>query len=167
MSGKTVAPSQRMEQELFVGMLTDGDPLGQAARRGAQLILQKTLEIEVDAFLGRSRYERSPQGAVRGYRNGYESKKVHLAEGTISLEVPQVRNCLEPFESLWLEAIGKRSKRLLELIPMLYVKGMSQRDIEAALIEALDVDQTGRSVINEVCQGLRSDFDRWQEGDLS
>ena len=50
---------------------------------------------------------------------------------------------------------------------MLYVKGMSQRDIEAALIEALDVDQTGRSVINEVCRGLRSDFDGWQERDLS
>jgi transposase-like protein len=156
-----------MEQEIFGGMLTDGDPLGQAARRGAQLLLQKALEMEVDAFLGRGRYERSNNGAVRGYRNGYEPKKVHLAEGTIELAVPQVRNCLEPFESIWLQAIGKRSKRLLELIPMLYVKGMSQRDIEAALIEALGVDQTGRSVISEVCKGLRADFQRWQDRDLS
>jgi hypothetical protein len=52
-----------------------------------------------------------------------------------------------PFESVWLKAIGKRSKRLLEMIPMLYVKGMSQRDIEAALVDALGVEHTVRSVI--------------------
>ena len=106
-------------------------------------------------------------GALRGYRNGYEPKKVHLCEGTIELQVPQIRDGLEPFESAWLEAIGRRSKRLLELVPMLYVKGMSQRDIETALIESLGVEQTGRSVVNEVCQSLRMDFAKWQERDLS
>ncbi len=77
--------------------------------------------------------------------------------------VPQIRESLEAFESLWLRAIGKRSKRLLELVPMLYVKGMSQRDIEGALIETLGVEGTGRSVINEVCRSLRGDFERWQD----
>ena len=46
-----------------------------------------------------------------------------MAEGTIVVEVSQIRESLEPFESLWRRAIGKRSKRLLELVPMLYVKG--------------------------------------------
>jgi putative transposase len=50
---------------------------------------------------------------------------------------------------------------------MLYVKGMSQRDIEDALIEALGVEGTGRSVITDVCKGLRSDFEKWQNRDLS
>ena len=59
---------------------------------------------------------------MRGYRNGYEGKRVYTAEWTIVVEVPQIRESLEPFESLWLRAIGKRSKRLLELVPMLYVK---------------------------------------------
>lgn len=44
-------------------------PLGEAARRGAQLILQKALEAEVDDFLGRGRYERSDDGGLRGHRN--------------------------------------------------------------------------------------------------
>jgi transposase-like protein len=156
-----------MEQELFEAMATSEDPLGEAARRGAQLILQKSLEKEVDDFLGRERYKRAPESAVTGYRNGYEPKRVHTAEGTVKLHVPQLRENLEPFESMWLKAIGKRSKRLLELVPMLYVKGMSQRDIEDALIEALGVEGTGRSVINEVCKGLRADFERWQDRDLS
>lgn len=123
---------------------------------------QRALEEEVDEFLGRGWYERDRQGPVRGYRNGYEPKKVHLAEGTIELEVPQVRDSLEPFESLWLRAIGKRSRRLLELVPMLYVKGMSQRDIEQALIEALGVEQTGRTVVNDVCKSLRGQFEAWR-----
>jgi len=164
---KRVAPSERMEQELFTGLQTSGDPLGEAARRGAQMILQRMLEWEVEDFLGRRRYERSGDGALRGYRNGYEPKKVHTAEGSIELQVPQLRNALEPFESVWLAAIGKRSRRLLELVPMLYVKGMSQRDIEEALIEALGVEATGRSVINELCRRLRAEFARWQERALS
>ena len=147
--------------------MSSGDPLGEAARRGARLILQRLIESEVEEFLGRGRYERLPEGAVHGYRNGYEPRRVHTAEGTIELSVPQVRDTLEPFESVWLRAIGKRSKRLLELVPMLYVKGMSQRDIENALIEALGVERTGRGVITEVCRSLRGDFERWQRRDLS
>jgi putative transposase len=164
---KRVAPSERMEQELFKGLRSGGDPLGDAALRGAQMILQRVMEWEVEDFLGRGRYERFGDGALRGHRNGYEPKKVHMAEGSIELQVPQVRNALEPFESAWLAAIGKRSSRLLELVPMLYVKGMSQRDIEEALVEALGVEATGRSVINEVCRSLRGDFERWQDRDLS
>ncbi|MFC2173864.1 hypothetical protein ACFLU6_14735 [Acidobacteriota bacterium] len=49
---KRIPPSQQMEQEVFEGMATSEDPLGEAARRGAQLILQKALEKEVDGFLG-------------------------------------------------------------------------------------------------------------------
>src|SRR3990172_960639 len=142
---RRLAPSQRLEQELMRGLETSGDPLGEAARRGAPLILQKDLGSEVADFVGRRRYERWGDGALRGHRNGYEPKKVHTGEGTIELDVPQVRSTLEPFESLWLRAIGRRSQRLLELVPMLYVKGMSQRDIESALVEALGVEQTGRA----------------------
>ena len=104
MRKRKIAPSERMRQELMSGLVSEADPLGEAARRGAQLILQRALEAEVSDFLGRERYERSGEGALRGYRNGYESKRVHTAEGTIGLEVPQIRESLEPFESVWLPA---------------------------------------------------------------
>jgi len=156
-----------MEQEIFSGLASSGDPIGEAARKGAQLILQKALEMEVEQFLVRGWYQRHGDTEFKGHRNGYEPKSVHMAEGTITLSIPQIRNNLEPFESVWLQAIGKRSKRLLELVPMLYVKGMSQRDIEDALLEVLGVEGTGRSVVTEVCKGLRGDFERWQERDLS
>jgi len=164
---RRVAPSQQMEQGFCEEVLASGDPLGEAARRGAQLLLQRALEAEIDAFLGRGRYERCTDGALLGYRNGYEPKTVHTAEGSLTLQVPQVRDTLEPFESAWLQAIGTRSQRLLELVPALYVKGMSQRDIEAALVQTLGVDGTGRSVITEICKELRPQFRSWQQRDLS
>jgi transposase-like protein len=135
-------------------------------KRAAQLTLQRAVEQEVDEFLGRARYERTGE-AQPGHRNGYETKPLHSAEGTLEIEVPQLRGTLEPFESVWLRAIGKRSDRLMELIPLVYVKGMSHRDIEAALVEALGVEQTGRTVVRQVCQKLRGKFDQWQDRDLS
>ncbi len=164
---KRIAPSEKMEQEIMQGIQCSTDPLGEAARRGAQLMLQRALEMEVTGFLGRERYERQAASMSGGSRNGYESKKVHMAEGSIELQVPQIRDHLEPFESVWLRAIGRRSERLMELVPMMYVKGMSQRDIENALVDALGVEQMGRSVIGEVCKKLRVDFERWQNRDLS
>lgn len=161
---KRIPPSKAMEQELYTGLITSGDPLGEAARRGARLIRQKAIEAETDRFLGRGWDERSKAGATTGYRNGYESRKVHWGEGTIELAVPQLRDTLE---SVWLTAIGTRSTRLLEMIPLLYVKGMSQRDIEAAPVDALGVEDTGRSVVSQVCRNLRGDFERWQNRDLS
>jgi transposase-like protein len=156
-----------MEQEIFNVVKSSENPLGEAARRGAQLIIQKAIEMEVTDFLGRERYERTAAGAGRGSRNGYERKKLHTGEGTIEVHAPQVRGNLEPFESVWLRSIGKRSKRLMELVPMMYVKGMSQRDIEDALVEALGVEQMGRTVVNEVCKSLRGNFEKWQNRDLS
>lgn len=77
----------------------------------------------MERFLGRGWYTRSSNGALRGHRNGHESKRLHLADGTIELQVPQLRETLQPFESIWLRAIGARSLRLLQMIPMRYVKG--------------------------------------------
>ena len=44
MKKKRITPSERMEQELMDGLVSEADPLGEAARRGAQLILQRALE---------------------------------------------------------------------------------------------------------------------------
>lgn len=108
--GKRVPPSRQLEQVLFEGMLTSGDSVGEACRRGAQLILWKAVEMEVEDFLGRGHYERAREGLGRGYRNGYEPKKVHHAGGAIELGVPQIRENPEPFDSVWLRAIGTRSR---------------------------------------------------------
>lgn len=143
-------------------------PLSEAVRLAAQLMLQKAMEFEVSDFLGRGHYERNgPDAAARGYRNGYEPKRIQTAEGTVVLKMPQVRDTLEAFESVWLKTLVGRSDKLAALIPQLYIKGLSTRDIEAALEQTLQVDGVSKSTVSELCGQLKKDFAHWQERDLS
>lgn len=84
---KKILPSQQMQNEFFSLASTDA-PLSEAIRLGAQLMLQKTAEMEVTGFLGREHYQRSSAGVLRGYRNGYQPKSVQTAEGTLHLKLP-------------------------------------------------------------------------------
>lgn len=163
---KKLLPSQQLEKEFF-SLATERAPLSEAIRLGAQLMLQKAVELEVSLFLGRGHYERSGDQILRGYRNGYEDKKVQSAEGTMVLKMPQVRDTVEAFESLWLKTLVSRSDKLAALIPQLYVKGLSTRDIEAALEQSLEVEGVSKSVVSELCGQLKKDFERWQQRDLS
>ena len=103
-------------------------------------MLQKAVELEVTEFLGRDHYQRSADRLLRGYRNGYADKRVETGEGPLHLKMPQVRDTIEAFDSVWLQSLIRRSDKLAALIPQLYVKGMSTRDIEAALTETLEVE---------------------------
>jgi transposase-like protein len=163
---KKILPSQQMEKQ-FLTLGSQKAPLSEAVRLAAQLMLQKAVEMEVSHFLGRGHYERSSQEIVQGYRNGYEPKRVQTGEGTLELKMPQVRDTLESFESIWLKTLVSRSDKLLALIPQLYVKGLSTRDIEAALEESLEVDGVSKSSVSALCGQLKQDFERWQNRDLS
>jgi transposase-like protein len=81
--------------------------------------------------------------------------------------MPQVRDAIEAFESVWLRALVRRSDKLAALIPQLYVKGLSTRDIEAALADTLEVDGVSKSSVSQLCRQLAHDFERWQNRDLS
>jgi len=89
-----IAPSARLEEqinELLTGGLgEDGEHLAALGRLGARLVLQRAVEEEVAAFLGRTRYERTP--TATGSRNGTRPKPIQTAEGEISIAMPQVRN---------------------------------------------------------------------------
>ena len=163
---KRQLPSQILEQQFF-SLATRQAPLSESIQLGAQLMLQKAVELEVTEFLGREHYCRSGDEPLRGYRNGYEDKQVQSAEGPLNLKMPQVRNTIEAFESVWLQALVRRSDKLAALIPQLYVKGLSTRDIEAALADTLEVDGVSKSSVSQLCRQLTHDFERWQNRDLS
>ena len=96
----------RIEQLLAVGV--DDNPresLSELARLGARLIIQRAVEDEFDAWLGRARYERRPehQRGLRNYgeglRNGFRPRHVQSAEGELEVDIPQVRQAAETFAS--------------------------------------------------------------------
>ncbi len=94
---RTLPPSAEIEARIdalpAVGMGKDPrGELSELARLGARLIIQRAVEDEFDAWLGRARYERRPdhQRGLRnfdsGLRNGYRPRRVQTAEGELKVE---------------------------------------------------------------------------------
>ncbi|MBN2208841.1 MAG: transposase [Candidatus Coatesbacteria bacterium] len=136
-----IPPSQRLRQRvnhlLDHGLQGEGDVANLMMRLGGELLLQELLEGKSKDYLGRDHYERrDPDQAHRGYRNGYEPGHVRTSEGELSVQVPQIRDTPEPYQSKLMQAMGRSSEVLERLVVQMYVRGLSTRDIEAALEEA-------------------------------
>ena len=97
--------------------------------------IQSVIEEEVSAFLGRSWYERRRAvDASPGYRNGYgKPRRLPTSCGTIQVRRPRVRGLEERFESRILPLFARRTREVGELLPELYLHGLSQGDFELAL----------------------------------
>jgi putative transposase len=107
---RTVPPSPEIEDQidrlLSVGVGENPrESLSELAKLGARLIIQRAVEDEFDAWLGRARYERRPddQRGLRNYgsglRNGFRPRTLQTAEGELEIEIPQVREAAETFAS--------------------------------------------------------------------
>jgi len=158
-----VAPSERLRHELdqkLEGIEDYKDPVEEVARLGARLVLQQALEDEVSEFLGRGRYERSDEPV--GYRNGYEPTTVKATSGPIALQRPRLRSA----EGLHFESrlVGRgvaRTYALESLTICSFLRGLSVRDIEAALREVFDEQVVSKSTVSRICEDTRERYRRW------
>jgi putative transposase len=156
-----IAPSARLEEQinelLTGGLCEDGEHLAALGRLGARLVLQRAVEEEVAAFLGRTRYERTP--TATGSRNGTRQKPIQTAEGEISIAMPQVRNTAERFVSRVIPDTKAvvRTRPLEALVIGSYVRGLSDRDIESLASEA-GLGQISKSTVSRICRELRDRY---------
>ena len=156
-----IAPSARLEAEIeeLVGteLAANGEKLAELGRLGARLVLQRAVEDEVTAFLGRARYQRTPDAA--GSRNGTRPKTVQTAEGELSIDMPQVRGAAAQFISRVFPDSRTviRTRPLQALIIGGYVRGLSDRDIESLLHEA-GLGQVSKSTASRICRELRARY---------
>jgi putative transposase len=163
-----VSPSQRLHaeiDELFAGGEDLATAIEQVARLGAQLLLQAALEAEVTAFLGRDRYQRAAttDGAAEGMRNGYAPVTVKTTAGPVTLARPKVRGTSERFASQLFGTGVTKTNALETLVIASFVRGLSTRDVEAALAEALGESATvSRSSVSRVCADLKTQYDAWR-----
>ena len=111
-------------------------------RSQVQRLIQELLEEEVTAFLGRAKSAlRSDSDNDTGYRNGYgRARRLTLSSGTIQLRRPRVRDTEEQFESRLLPLFVNRTRKVAELIPELYLHGLSEGDFDLALRGLLGED---------------------------
>ena len=111
-------------------------------RSQVQRLIQELLEEEVTAFLGRAKSAlRSDSDSDTGYRNGYgRARRLTLSSGTIQLRRPRVRDTEEQFESRLPPLFVNRTRKVAELIPELYLHGLSEGDFDLALRGLLGED---------------------------
>ena len=111
-------------------------------RSQVRRLIQELLEEEVTEFLGRAKSAlRSDSDSDTGYRNGYgRARRLTLSSGTIQLRRPRVRDTEEQFESRLLPLFVNRTRKIAELIPELYLHGLSEGDFDLALRGLLGED---------------------------
>jgi len=175
---RTVPPSAEIEEQidrlLAVGVGENPrESLSELAKLGARLIIQRAVEDEFDAWLGRARYERRPdyQRGLRNYesglRNGFRARRLQTAEGELEVEIPQVREAAEPFVS----KLCPRGTKLLRTEPLramvigAFVRGLSMRDVES-LCEQAGLGKLSKSTASRICQELRERFEQFRRRDL-
>ena len=108
--------------------------LEELVREGARRMLERALETEVEAFLGRPRYGRSlPR---RGYRNGHARRRqIGIGSWSIPIEAPRVAHLPPGAESFRSELVprGRYWTRTSQaLFARLYLEGLSSGDFEPA-----------------------------------
>ena len=171
---RTVPPSAeieaRIDQLLAVGVGDNPrESLSELAKLGARLIIQRAVEDEFDAWLGRARYERRPeyQRGLRndesGLRNGFRPRRVQTAEGELEIAIPQVREAAETFACKLFPRTPKllRTEPLKALVIGAFVRGLSMRDVES-LCEQAGLGNLSKSTASRICEELKDRFEAFK-----
>lgn len=115
--------------------------LDEIARAGARKMLAQALEAEVEAYIEAARDQRDENGRALVVRNGRaRQREVLLGGGAVDVRAPRVndRRVDEDgqrgrFKSVILPPYMRRSPKVTEVLPLLYLHGLSSGDFVPAL----------------------------------
>ena len=153
------------------------DPISDILRNGARKLLAQALEAEIESFLSQYADFKDDQGRKRVTRNGYlPEREIQTGIGQVPVKVPRVRDRQTDndsgrirFSSCILPPYLRKTKSMEELIPWLYLKGISTGDFSEALSALVGKDAPGlsASTISRLKDVWQQDFEQWQNRDLS
>ena len=164
---KRVSPTESIRAQidaLFDGSRELVEVIEDVARLGAQLIIQTAVEAEVTAFLGRARYERAGgEQCGAGSRNGYQPPTaIKTTAGPVNVQRPKLRGTSEPFVSRLFGTGVTKSNALDCLVIASFVRGLSVRDVEATLADALGIEATvSKSEVSRICKAIGDELGAW------
>jgi putative transposase len=170
-----------MEEDSVVALPRPGagvtdDPLLAVLREGARRMLMQAIEAEVEAFLAAHAGLVDAQGRRRLVRNGHApERQIQTGIGPLAVRRPKLRDRGaggdEPirFTSAILPAYLRRTRNIEELLPWLYLKGVSTGQFAEALTALLGPDAPGLSptTVRRLTEAWQEEHARWQKRDLS
>ena len=158
----------KKEQKAGFSLLED------LAREGARVMLQYALKNEVREFIEKHQNNTYQNGKRKVVRNGSHPKRdIITGIGPIKIKQPRVDDRLIPAEERFTSKILPRYLRRVpsidNLIPVLYLKGLSTNDFTTALSSILGEGVSGLSATNIVRlkQIWENEYQQWTKRDLS
>src|SRR6202040_4159985 len=152
------------------------DPLENGVRTRIRGFIEELLEAELDAALGRARYERPGAGggdspeSFAGSRHGHRKRRILGTFGATTVRVPRAR--LETSEGKTVEwknatipAYQRRTKQADALIAGAYLAGANTRRVRRALA-ALFGGAVGKDTVSRVWRKVKGDWDAWNTRSL-
>lgn len=118
------------------------------AREGARQMLVTALEAEVADYIGSHKCELDDSGHRQVVRNGHgKARHVTVGSGTFAVQSPRVNDRREgkQFTSKILPPYIRRSPKVEEVLPVLYLRGLSTGDFKPALTSLLGEKASGLS----------------------
>jgi len=151
------------------------DPLTDILRKGARDLLAQAVEAEVCDLMAKHAHLTDAAGHQRVVRHGYlPEREVMTGIGPVPVKVPRVRDRGKDaekirFSSTLLPPYLRRTKSIEELLPWLYLKGISTGDFGEALTALLGPDAGGltSSTISRLKANWWAEYERWKRRDLS
>jgi len=140
-------------------------PLTELTKIGARMMLQSALEEEVTGYLQRDFYERNAE--ANGSRSGSKPRTVKVGSGDIRLKMPQVINAGGPFHSRILPPRLTQMDEIQEIIPLLYMNGLSSRKVKKAVGKLIGKKGLSHQNVLRISSRIVEEFKAWRKRDLS
>ncbi|MCP4902577.1 MAG: IS256 family transposase [bacterium] len=151
------------------------DPLTEVIRQGARRLLMQAVEAEVAVWINERAHLIDKQGHRQVVRNGYaEPRTIVTGVGPVEVTMPRVHDRRpqgerEPFTSKILPPYLRKAKSVEELIPWLYLKGISTGDFNEALAALRGPNCPGlsASTVTRLKAIWEAEYKQWNERDLN
>jgi len=147
--------------------------LHELIRQGARDLIAHAVETELESLLKQYADVKTPDGRRAVVRNGHLPKRaVQTGVGDVEVQVPKVRDRSGSgirFNSHLLPPYLKRARSLEELIPWLYLRGISSGDFQEALSALVGEQANGLSAntVSRLKAKWLDEHKDWQRRDLS
>ena len=146
------------------------DPIEAGIRERVRGFIQDLIGQELEAALGRGRYERDAE-APKGYRNGTRERQLLGSFGPVEISVPRARMAAEgggtqEWRSASLPRYARMTKQVEALIAGAYLSGTNTRRVKRALA-ALFGGAVGKDVVSRTWRKVKTDWDAWNGRDLA
>jgi putative transposase len=144
------------------------DPIEASLRSRIRGLIEDLVEQELEAALGRGRYER---GGAAGHRHGHRTRRLTGSFGPVEIAVPRARLRAEDGSTReWRSAVlphyARRTRQLEALIAGAYLAGTNTRRVQRALA-ALFRGAVGKDVVSRAWRKVKTDWEAWSRRDLT